>query len=290
MQIRPRRSVLYIPGSNQRAMEKAKTLGVDALILDLEDAVAPDQKPQARGYVAAAVSAGGYGNRELVIRINALSTAWGEEDLKAAARTKADAICLPKVESAEQVRAVAGALDALGAPPQMALWAMIETPFGILNSREIASAHPRMKVFVMGTSDLAKDLRVPHTPDRLGFLTSLGLSVLAARAHGLDIVDGVHLDLSGGPEFRAICEQGRTLGFDGKTLIHPNQIAAANEIFGPGAQEIERAQRVIAIWEEAEKAGSGVAVLDGKLVENLHAAEARRVLAIADAIAALGSA
>jgi len=287
MQIRPRRSVLYIPGSNQRALEKAKSLAVDALILDLEDAVAPDQKQQAREYVASAVNAGGYGHREIVIRINAMTTSWGKEDLKAAARAQADAVCLPKIENAAQVRSVADALDALGAPPDMAIWAMIETPLGILNAREIASAHARIKVFVMGTSDLAKDLRVPHTPDRLGFLTSLGLSVLAARAYGLDILDGVHLDLNGGPEFRAICEQGRSLGFDGKTLIHPNQIAPANEIFGPSAQAIEHAQRVLAIWDEAEKAGSGVAVLDGKLVENLHAAEARRLLAIAEAIAEL---
>lgn len=287
MQIRPRRSVLYIPGSNQRAMEKAKGISADALILDLEDAVAPAQKTSARELIAEVVNAGGYGYREIVIRINALNTSWGEEDLRMAARTRADAVCVPKVESAEQVRAVAAVLDAAGAT-EMGIWTMIETPLGILNAREIASAHPRMKVFVMGTSDLAKDLRVPHTPDRLGFITSLSLSVLAARAYGLDIVDGVHLDLSGGPDFRAICEQGRTLGFDGKTLIHPNQIAAANEVFGPNAEAVEQARRVIATWEEAEKAGAGVAVLDGKLVENLHAAEARRVLAIAEAIAQLG--
>ncbi|MFT3929961.1 MAG: CoA ester lyase [Spongiibacteraceae bacterium] len=288
MKIRPRRSVLYIPGSNQRALEKAKGIGVDALIIDLEDAVAPAQKPQAREFIAAAVNGGGYGHREIVIRINALNTQWGMDDLQMAARTRADAVCVPKVESAEQVRAVADVLDAAGAA-DMGIWTMIETPLGILNAREIASAHPRMKVFVMGTSDLAKDLRVPHTPDRLGFITSLSLSVLAARAYGLDIVDGVHLDLSGGPEFRAICEQGRTLGFDGKSLIHPNQIAAANEVFGPNAEAVEYAQRIIATWEEAEKAGAGVAVLDGKLVENLHAADARRVLAIAEAIAQLGA-
>lgn len=288
MQIRPRRSVLYIPGSNQRALEKAKTLAVDALILDLEDAVAPTQKAQAREYVATAVDAGGYGRREVVIRINALATRWGSEDLKTVARTQADAVCVPKIEDAAQVRSVADALDALGAPPDMAIWTMLETPLGILNAPDIASAHARIKVFVMGTSDLAKDLRVPHTPDRLGFLTSLGLSVLAARAHGLDILDGVHLDLSGGAEFRAICEQGRTLGFDGKTLIHPNQIAAANEVFGPSAEAVDHAQRVIAIWDEAEKSGAGVAVLDGKLIESLHAVEARRLLAIADAISAIG--
>lgn len=289
MKIRPRRSVLYIPGSNQRALEKAKGIGVDALIIDLEDAVAPAQKPQAREFIAAAVNGGGYGHREIVIRINALNTQWGMDDLQMAARTRADAVCVPKVESAEQVRAVADVLAAAGAPADMGIWTMIETPLGILNAREIASAHPRMKVFVMGTSDLAKDLRVPHTPDRLGFIPSLSLSVLAARAYGLDIIDGVHLDLSGGPEFRAICEQGRTLGFDGKSLIHPNQIAAANEVFGPNAEAVEYAQRIIATWEEAEKAGAGVAVLDGKLVENLHAADARRVLAIAEAIAQLGA-
>lgn len=287
MQIRPRRSALYLPGSNQRALEKSKTLSIDAVILDLEDAVAPDQKIVARNQVAAAVKTGGFGNREVVIRINALSTAWGRDDLAAAAAARPAAICVPKMESAEQVREVAAALDACNASENIGIWAMLETPLGILNAAQIASAHPRMKVLVMGTSDLAKDLRVPHTPDRLGFITSLGLCVLAARAYGLDILDGVHLDLSGGDEFRTICEQGRQLGFDGKTLIHPNQIAAANEIFGPGNEAVEHAKKIIAAWEEAECEGTGVAVLDGKLVENLHAAEARRVLAIANSINAL---
>jgi citrate lyase subunit beta/citryl-CoA lyase len=287
MQIRPRRSVLYLPGSNQRALEKSKTLPIDAVILDLEDAVAPDQKIPARELVAAAVKAGGFGGREVVIRINALATEWGRDDLQAAASARPAAICVPKMESAEQVHEVAAALEACNAPATIAIWAMLETPRGILNAAQIASAHPRMQVLVMGTSDLAKDLRVPHTPDRLGFITSLGLCVLAARAYGLDIVDGVHLDLSGGDEFRAICAQGRALGFDGKTLIHPNQIAAANEVFGPSADAIEHAKRIIAAWREAERSGAGVAVLDGKLVENLHAAEAERVLAIAAAIAAI---
>ena len=287
MQIRPRRSALYLPGSNQRALEKSKTLSIDAVILDLEDAVAPDQKIAARDQVAAAVKAGGFGNREVVIRINALSTAWGRDDLAAAAAAQPAAICVPKMESAEQVREVAAALDACNASKDIGIWAMLETPLGILNAAQIASAHSRMKVLVMGTSDLAKDLRVPHTPDRLGFVTSLGLCVLAARAYGLDILDGVHLDLSGGDEFRAICEQGRQLGFDGKTLIHPNQIVAANEVFGPGIEAIEQAKRIIAAWEEAEREGKGVAVLDGKLVENLHAAEAQRILAIANSINAM---
>lgn len=286
-QLRPRRSVLYMPGNNQRALEKAKTLAADALIFDLEDAVAPDQKVAARAALIAAVSAGDYGRREVVIRANALATEWGAADVKLIAAAPVNAICMPKIESAAQIQAVAQALDEHGAPAAMAIWAMIETPLGVLNVREIAAAHPRLKVLVMGTSDLAKDLRIPHTPDRLGFITSLGLCVLAARAHGLDILDGVDLDLSGGDAYRAVCQQGRTLGFDGKTLVHPNQIAGANEIFGPNTAAIEQARRVIAAWEQAEQAGAGVAVLDGKLVENLHAAEAQRVLAIASAIAAL---
>lgn len=285
MQLRPRRSVLYMPGNNQRALEKAKTLAADALIFDLEDAVAPDQKIAARAMLAVAVNAGGYGRREVVIRINALTTEWGNADAAIVAKAPVHAVCVPKIESAEQVRAVALALEQSGAPAEMAIWAMIETPLGVLNVREIAAAHPRLKVLVMGTSDLAKDLRVPHTPDRLGFITSLGLCVLAARAYGLDILDGVDLDLSGGEAFRAICQQGRNLGFDGKTLIHPNQIAGANEIFGLSVAAIEHARRVIEVWEQAERSGAGVAVLDGKLVEVLHAEEARRVLAIAAAIA-----
>ena len=283
--LRPRRSVLYMPGSNQRALEKAKTLAADALIFDLEDAVAPDQKIAARDSLVAVVNAGGYGRREVIIRINALSTQWGNDDVAAVAKTAADAVCVPKIETAEQVCAVAQALERGGAAAGMTIWGMIETPLGVLNVREIAAAHPRLKVLVMGTSDLAKDLRVPHTPDRLGFITSLGLCVLAARAYGLDILDGVDLDFSGGEAFRAICLQGRNLGFDGKTLIHPNQIAGANAIFGPSIATIEHARRVIDVWGQAERSGAGVAVLDGKLVEVLHAEEARRVLAIATAIA-----
>lgn len=284
MSIRPRRSVLYLPGSNQRALEKAKTLAVDALVLDLEDAVAPAQKILARECVVTAVNSGGYDRRELVIRINGLDTEWGMDDLKAVAWSQAQAVCLPKIESAAQVRAVADALEQLRAPVDMAIWAMLETPLGILHAQSIASAHPRIKVLVMGTSDLAKDLRVPHTPDRLGLMTSLSLSVLAARAHGLDILDGVHLDLNDNEGFHALCEQGRKLGFDGKTLIHPNQIDSANTVFGLSAAAIDRARRTLAVWDEAQRAGMGVALLDGKLVENLHADEARRLLAIAEAI------
>jgi citrate lyase subunit beta/citryl-CoA lyase len=279
-----------MPGSNQRALEKAKSLSADCLVLDLEDAVAPTQKSAARKLVIDAVAGGGYGRRELAIRINGLDTEWGEDDLIAVAGSGADAICLPKVESAEQVIMVARALDNLRAPAEMAIWAMFETPRGILRAEQIAGAHPRLSVLVMGTSDLAKDLRVPHTPDRLGLLSALGTSVLVARAYGLDILDGVHLDITDVDGFRAICEQGRKLGFDGKTLIHPSQIAAANEVFGLSEAAIEHAQRTLAVWDEAQSEGRGVALLDGKLVENLHADEARRVLAIAAAIAALDEA
>jgi citrate lyase subunit beta/citryl-CoA lyase len=249
--------------------------------------VAPAQKPDARKLVVEAVAGGGYGRRELAIRINALDTEWGEDDLLAVAGSRAHAVCLPKVESAEQVLAVAQALDNLRVPADMAIWAMLETPRGILRADAIAAAHPRLAVLVMGTSDLAKDLRVPHTPDRLGLLVSLSTSVLAARAHGLDILDGVHLDIADGDGFRAICEQGRKLGFDGKTLIHPSQVAAANEVFGPGEAAVEHAQRILAVWDEAQREGRGVALLDGRLVENLHADDARRVLAIAATIEAI---
>jgi citrate lyase subunit beta/citryl-CoA lyase len=286
MQIRPRRSVLYMPGSNARALEKAKGIAADVLILDLEDAVAPEQKVAAREQVMGAVRAGGYGHRELVIRINGLDTPWAAADLQAVAGSGAAAVCMPKVESAAQIEHVAAQLRQQGARASMAIWAMIETPRGVLNAAAIANA-PRMAALVLGTSDLAKDLRVPHTPDRLGFITSLGLAVLAARAAGIDVLDGVHLDLKDPVGLRAACEQGRNLGFDGKTVIHPDQVAIANEVFAPDAAAVERARRLLAVWQEAQAQGQGVAVLDGKLVESLHAVEAERLLAIADAVAAL---
>jgi citrate lyase subunit beta/citryl-CoA lyase len=288
MQIRPRRSVLYMPGSNTRALEKAKTIPADALVLDLEDAVAPEQKVAAREQVVAAVKAGGYGRREMVIRINGLDTAWAADDLRAVAGSGADAVCLPKVESATQVEHVAAQLQQHGAPAGMAIWAMVETPKGVLHAAAIAAAHPRLAALLMGTSDLAKELRIPHTPDRLGFIASLSLCVLAARASGVDVLDGVHLDFRDSDGLRAVCEQGRTLGFDGKTLIHPDQVAIANEVFAPDAAAVARARRLLEVWQAAQREGRGVAVLDGKLVENLHAAEAERLLAIAEAVAALG--
>ena len=286
MQLRPRRSVLYMPGSNDRAMEKAKGLDADALVLDLEDAVAPTQKAIARDAVVEAVNTGGYGNREMAIRINSLATEWGEADLKAVASSRAEAVCVPKVESAAEVLEVARIMEAAGASENMQIWAMIETPLGVLNVNAIAGAHPRLRVLIMGTSDLAKELRVPHTPQRLGFITSLSLCVLAARAYNLDILDGVYLDLSDEEGYQAICAQGRELGFDGKTLIHPKQLAAANEVFGPSPEAVTQAEKITAAFNEAESQGLGVVVVDGKLVENLHVDEAQRTLAIAAVIAA----
>ena len=287
MTIRPRRSVLYMPGSNVRALEKAKALPADVVVFDLEDAVAPDQKEVARTNILNALREGGYGPRELVMRVNGLDTPWGDDDLRAAATSGADAVCIPKVESAEQVLDIVARLERYGAPAEQGLWVMAETPLGILNAQQICGAHRRLSVLMLGTSDLAKDLRVPHRPDRIGFITSLSLCVLAARAYGLDVLDGVHLNINDPEGFRAVCEQGRALGFDGKTLIHPSQVEIANEVFGLDQAALEHAHRVIEAWENAEKQGLGVAVLNGKLVENLHAAEARRVLILAAAIANL---
>jgi citrate lyase subunit beta/citryl-CoA lyase len=284
MNLRPRRSVLYMPGSNARALEKAKTLSADSLVLDLEDAVSPDQKIAARGQVVAAVTAGGYGYREMVIRVNGLDTQWAEEDILAVAQAPVAAVCVPKVETAEQVLRVVELLEQGGADESVTVWAMIETPKGVVNVQAIAAAHPRLSLLMMGTSDLAKEMRIPHTPDRIGFIAALSECVLAARLNGLDALDGVHLDLHDETSLRLVCEQGRNLGFDGKTLIHPNQIAVTNEVFSPKADEVERAGRIITAFTQAEAEGKGVVVVDGKLVENLHVDEARRTLAIAEAI------
>jgi citrate lyase subunit beta/citryl-CoA lyase len=288
--VRPRRSVLYMPGSNLRALEKGKTLPADALILDLEDAVAPDAKPAAREQVRAAVAAGGYGRRELIVRVNGLDTAWGYDDLAAAAGSGADAVLLPKTETAETVRQAENVLAANGAPDRLAIWCMMETPRGVLNAQEIAGTTARVAGFVMGTSDLTKAIHARHTPLREPMLTSLGLCILAARAFDLAIVDGVHLDLNDDAGFEQSCRQGLELGFDGKTLIHPKTIATANRIFAPAAEEVTWARRIIAAHAEAAAQGKGVAVVDGKLIENLHVAEARRTVALAEAIAALETA
>jgi len=284
---RPRRSVLYMPGANTRALEKARTLPADGLIFDLEDAVAPDAKRAAGANVAAATAASGYGARELILRVNALATAWGYDDLVAAARMKLDAVLLPKVESADAVREAEAVLRLAGAPESLALWCMMETPLAMLKAAEIAAASPRVACLVMGTSDLAKDLHARHTRDRLPMLTSLGLCLLAARAYGLAILDGVHLDLGDDEGFAAQCRQGRELGFDGKTLIHPKTIAAANAAFAPAPDEVAWSRRIIAAHAEAEAAGKGVVLVDGKLIENLHVEDARRTVALAERIAAL---
>jgi len=281
---RPRRSVLYMPGSNTRALEKAHGLAADGLILDLEDAVAPDAKAMARANVAAALRAGGYGRRELAVRVNGLATPWGYDDIAAAAAMKADAVLLPKVESADTVRQAETLLAAAGAPASLALWCMMETPRGMLHAEEIAAASPRVACLVMGTSDLAKDLHARHTRDRLPMLTALGLCLLAARAYRLAILDGVHLDLDDDEGFAASCRQGRELGFDGKTLIHPKTIAAANAAFAPTDDEVAWARRIIAAHAEAEAAGKGVVLVDGKLIENLHVEDARRTVALAGQI------
>ena len=288
--IRPRRSVLYMPGSNARALEKGRTLAADGLILDLEDAVAPDAKPAARAQVCAAVRDGGYGRRELIIRVNGLDTPWGEEDLKAAATAGADAVLLPKTETAAAVLQAENVLAASGAPDALAIWCMMETPLGVLNARQIAGASPRLAGFVMGTSDLTKAIQARHTRLREPMLTSLSLCILAARAHGLAIVDGVHLDLDDDAGFEQSCRQGLELGFDGKTLIHPKTIAVANRMFAPAEDEIAWARRIIAAHAEAAAKGQGVVVVDGKLIENLHVADARRIVALAEAIAALDAA
>jgi (3S)-malyl-CoA thioesterase len=277
---RPFRSVLYIPGSKERALEKAKTLPVDAIIFDLEDAVAVEEKVNARETLANALAAGGYGNRMRIVRINGLDTRWGEADAKAAATMDCDAVLLPKVESAAQVDALAALV---GEKP---IWAMMETPRGMINAPEIA-AHPRMQGFVMGTNDLAKEMNTRFRADRLPMMAGLSLSLLAAKAEGIVIVDGVYNAFKDDDGLKAECEQGRDMGFDGKTLIHPAQVDIANAAFAPSEAEIDLARRQIAAFEEAEASGQGVAVVDGKIVENLHVATAKATLAKAEAIAAM---
>jgi (3S)-malyl-CoA thioesterase len=277
---RPFRSVLYIPGSKERALEKAKTLPVDAIIFDLEDAVAVEEKVNARATLAAALAAGGYGNRMRIVRINGLDTQWGTDDAQAVAAMDCDAVLLPKVESAAQVQALA---TLVGDKP---IWAMMETPRGMINAPQIA-AHPQMQGFVMGTNDLAKELNTRFRADRLPMMPGLGLCLLAAKAEGIVIVDGVYNAFKDDEGLRAECEQGRDMGFDGKTLIHPAQVDIANTAFAPSEAEVDLARRQIAAFEEAEASGQGVAVVDGKIVENLHVATAKATLAKAEAIAAL---
>ncbi|MFV8817260.1 HpcH/HpaI aldolase/citrate lyase family protein [Haliea sp. E17] len=288
--VRPRRSILYMPGSNARAMEKARSLPADGLILDLEDAVAPEAKASAREQVISALKQGGFGQRELIVRVNAQGTEWWRDDLAAlaTARVEPDAILFPKIDSPEHLLVAIDALDSAGCVDSIPVWIMAETPRCILQIYAIASAHPRLAGIVLGTSDLAKDTRVRHTPDRLGFIAALNLCVYAARANGLVVIDGVHLDLEDDAGLAAACLQGRDLGFDGKSLIHPRQIEAANTAFAPDAAELASARQIIDAHEAASAAGQGVVVVNGRLVEALHVEEARRTLALAAAIAALG--
>ena len=274
---RPLRSVLYIPGSKPRALDKARSLACDAIIFDLEDAVTPDEKVAARATLAEALAEGGYGQRYRVIRINGLETEWGRDDALAAAATGADAILLPKVNSPADLDAVAALV---GDKP---LWAMMETPAGMLNAAAIA-AHPQLEGMVMGTNDLAKDLQTRFRPDRLPLMTGLGLCVLAAKAHDCVVIDGVYNAFKDDAGLKVECDQGRDMGFDGKTLIHPAQLEVANTAFSPSDAEVDLARRQIAALEEVEAAGQGVAVVDGKIVENLHVATARETLAKLDAI------
>jgi len=284
---RPRRSVLYMPSSNERALEKAKTLPVDALILDLEDAVAPDAKEAARENACAAARSGEYGRRELTIRVNGLGSQWHDADLAAAAAAGPDAVVVPKVGSADEVRALVAALQAAGAPDRTRLWAMVETPAAILHAAEIASASDRLACLVLGTNDLYKELGATFAPGRAAVMTSLQLAVLGARSAGVAVLDGVFNDVKDSDGFLAEARQGRELGFDGKTLIHPGQVEPANAVFAPSAEQVDEARAVIDAFEQAQAQGRGVATLNGRLTENLHVDTARKVLATADAIAAL---
>jgi citrate lyase subunit beta/citryl-CoA lyase len=288
MTIRPRRSVLYMPGSNARAIEKAKTLGCDGVILDLEDSVAPDAKESARDQVAAAVKAGGFGKREVFVRVNGVDTPWHADDLSAAAHAAPDAILVPKVSNAETLEMIGRRLLDMGTPHKTRVWAMIETPLAIFNILSIAAeardSEARLSGFVLGTNDLAKETRARIVPGRAPMLPWLANCVLAARHYGIDILDGVYNDIADGQGFAAECRQGVELGFDGKTLIHPSQIEPCNQAFSPSADEVAQARKMIAAFDLPENKGKGVVSIDGRMVERLHAEMARRTVAIAEAI------
>lgn len=283
--MRPRRSVLYMPGANERALEKAKTLPADALILDLEDAVAPDAKPAARERVCAAAASGEYGAREVTIRVNGKGTPWHADDLRAAAAAGPAAVVVPKVDSAAEVHAIEQALA--DAPDHTMIWAMIETPVAVLNCAEIAAASERLTVLVLGTNDLAKELLAEQVPGRAPLLGPLSMCVLAARATGRVILDGVYNDVRDEAGFTEECLQGKQFGFDGKTLVHPGQIEPCNRVFAPSEEDVAHARKVIEAFEDARAAGRGVATVDGRMIENLHVDNARRVLSLAEAVASL---
>ena len=284
--LRPRRSVLYMPAANERALEKAKAIAADAIIFDLEDAVAPGAKELARNQAVAAATSGEYGGRELTIRCNGLDTPWGAEDIAAAGAASPAGVVIPKVSSVGYIEDVSGRLDAAGAAADTMIWAMIETPTAILDVRAIA-AHPRVSVLVMGTNDLAKELRAPLLPGRNALVPHLAAALLAAREAGKIIIDGVYNDVKNADGFQAEATQGFELGFDGKTLIHPSQVDPTNETWAPSFDDVDYARRVIDAFTEAEADGRGVVTVDGRMIENLHVDNARRTLAVADAIASL---
>lgn len=291
-EIRPRRSALYMPGSNARALEKARSLKADALILDLEDSVAPDMKDQARRQVIEAVRSGGFGHREVVIRVNGLDTPFAQDDIDAAIEAGPDAILVPKVSSADTMRILGRKLAVQGAPVDIRIWAMIETPRAILDIESIAAAagdvSTRLSCLVMGLNDLSKETGARLVPGRAPMLPWLAAALLAARAHGLDILDGVYNDLSDAVGFQADCEQGRDMGFNGKTLIHPAQIEAANAVFSPATDEVEAARKVVSAFDDPANSSRGAIAIDGRMVERLHAQMARRTLAMAAAVEARG--
>ncbi|HEY5153451.1 MAG TPA: CoA ester lyase [Acidimicrobiales bacterium] len=287
--LRPRRSVLYMPGANERALDKAKSIPADALILDLEDAVAPDAKVEARARVCAAAASGEYGKREITIRANGLDTAWHADDLRAIAEAGPAAVVIPKINSAADVVAVERALEAAGAPGHTRIWAMLETPVAMLHAEEIALSSERLAVLVMGTNDLAKELHAEHVAGRQPLLFGLSQCLMAARMAGKVILDGVYNDIKDPEGFQAECLQGAQMGFDGKTLIHPTQVEPCNNVFAPDAAELDRAKGLILAFEEAEAQGKGVATFEGRMIENMHVDNARRALAMAEAIAELTS-
>ena len=281
----PLRSVLYMPSSNERALEKAKSIACDGLILDLEDAVAPDAKPAARESAAAAAASGDYGRRTVTIRVNGLGTQWHDDDIVAASQAGPAAIVVPKVDSADDVARLVTAMEKAGAPDHTRLWAMVETPVAILDALAIARSSERIGAFVLGTNDLVKELYAEHVPGRAPILPSLHTALLAGRAAGIAVIDGVYNDVKDTEGFLVECEQGRQMGFDGKTLIHPGQVEGANRAFAPSEQAVEDARGLIAAWEDGK--GAGVVTFNGRMVENLHVESARRTLAIDEAIRAL---
>jgi len=281
--MRPRRSLLFLPANHARAVAKVKTLPVDGCILDLEDAVAPEQKDEARQAAVAALAEGGFGDREVAVRINGLHTDLAEADIAALAQAPLHALVIPKAESAADLQALATHLDAMGVANHVGLWIMAETPTGVLNARELCQANWRIQALIMGTSDLAQSLRLPPDPTRAGLQTALSTCVLAAREAGIDVIDGVSLALGADSGFEALCHQGRALGFDGKTLIHPSQIDIANRVFAPSDADVDYARRVLSAWEAARAQGQGMCVVDGRLIESLHITEAERTVMLAEA-------